>query len=235
MPKFTLSVPKPCHENWDTFTSTQNGAFCKSCQKEVIDFTNWTESEIKVYFRSKATATCGRFKPSQLKAYAADEKRWYSKWMAMLTFLLVIALKNSHAQVIGKTEITTQREKRQIEPFAELIDAPWILTGKVINDNKEALPGVNVVQQNSVNGTVTDIEGRFKLTIDKPKASEVISFSFIGMVTIDSVVFKSENDLIIVMETDLTALSQAVVVGGVCAKRSFFARVWWKATRIFKR
>ncbi|WP_276372697.1 hypothetical protein [Chryseolinea sp. H1M3-3] len=43
-----IAVPKPCHEKWSSFTKTTNGGFCGSCQKEVIDFTSWSDERAQV-------------------------------------------------------------------------------------------------------------------------------------------------------------------------------------------
>ncbi|MCW3085478.1 MAG: hypothetical protein JWP12_2844 [Bacteroidetes bacterium] len=62
-----LSIPNPCHENWNGMTPDENGRFCGSCQKIVIDFTTKTEQEIIDYFAANAgKRTCGKFKTTQL-------------------------------------------------------------------------------------------------------------------------------------------------------------------------
>jgi hypothetical protein len=48
-----ISINEPCHENWDKMKSNDKGAFCLSCQKNVVDFSNKTISEIKDFFRKK--------------------------------------------------------------------------------------------------------------------------------------------------------------------------------------
>lgn len=45
---FQIAVPKPCHENWESFTKTSKGGFCASCNKEVIDFTSWSDERLKL-------------------------------------------------------------------------------------------------------------------------------------------------------------------------------------------
>src|SRR5688500_13679905 len=70
--KFEIAVPKPCHEKWSSFTKTHQGGFCSPCQKEVIDFTTWSDDRIKLYFKNLSGNTCGRFRPEQLKVYTYD-------------------------------------------------------------------------------------------------------------------------------------------------------------------
>lgn len=66
--QFKISIPKPCHENWDGMTTTTTGRFCGSCTKNVVDFTNKLPIEIQQYFAdNKEQSICGRFKNEQLE------------------------------------------------------------------------------------------------------------------------------------------------------------------------
>ncbi|HMX80851.1 MAG TPA: hypothetical protein PLG91_11090, partial [Ferruginibacter sp.] len=67
MQKLQLSIPEPCHENWQEMTPTQQGRFCKACAKEVIDFSMMTDTEVLNYFAGlREEKVCGRALPSQL-------------------------------------------------------------------------------------------------------------------------------------------------------------------------
>jgi len=56
------------------------------------------------------------------------------------------------------------------------------VTGKVIfNNDKSEAPGVNVVEKGTKNGTQTEQNGSFKLTVSDPNA--VLVFTFIGVIT----------------------------------------------------
>jgi hypothetical protein len=55
-----LSIPTPCHEDWNTMTATQSGKFCASCQKTVVDFSRMSDAEIMRYFADFQGDTCGR-------------------------------------------------------------------------------------------------------------------------------------------------------------------------------
>jgi hypothetical protein len=64
---FKINIPKPCHEDWQKMMPTNKGAFCKSCSKEVIDFTNMNDAEVKHYLLNRTSEKlCGRFKQQQL-------------------------------------------------------------------------------------------------------------------------------------------------------------------------
>src|SRR6187549_649373 len=89
-----LAIPTPCHEKWNDFTKTAQGGFCLSCQKEVIDFTDWSEDQLKAYFITPALNTCGRFRKEQLKVYtfapsSAPNRNWLSFVMVSMLLLLL--------------------------------------------------------------------------------------------------------------------------------------------------
>nr|WP_322623158.1 hypothetical protein [uncultured Flavobacterium sp.] len=63
----TLTIPKPCHENWEGMTPEDKGRFCSMCQKTVIDFTEMAPAEIGHFFEEhKGQKICGRFRDDQL-------------------------------------------------------------------------------------------------------------------------------------------------------------------------
>lgn len=65
-----ISIPKPCHENWNDMTPEQQGAFCKVCNKVVVDFSAMSDEEVIAYLeQKKEEKTCGRFRTSQLSPY----------------------------------------------------------------------------------------------------------------------------------------------------------------------
>ncbi|MBA3683323.1 MAG: hypothetical protein H0W73_19470 [Bacteroidetes bacterium] len=86
-----ISINEPCHENWDKMTPNDKGAFCLSCQKNVVDFSNKTITQIKDFFKKKESneSVCGRFDESQLDALTFDD--FFSEFLKM-KFVRKVAL-----------------------------------------------------------------------------------------------------------------------------------------------
>ncbi len=61
-----ITIPKPCHENWETMTPQEKGRFCSVCSKMVRDFTVASDDEIMNAFSNAAEEICGSFYESQL-------------------------------------------------------------------------------------------------------------------------------------------------------------------------
>jgi TonB-dependent starch-binding outer membrane protein SusC len=84
------------------------------------------------------------------------------------------------------------------------------VTGKVTNaDDGTALPGVNIIEKGTSNGTVTDSDGGFSLTV---KDNATLVFSFVGMAT-QEIAVGSQTKVDVSMVADLTNLGEVVVVG----------------------
>ena len=83
------------------------------------------------------------------------------------------------------------------------------ISGRVLDETDQPLPGATVLEKGTDNGTITDYEGRFTLSV-ADDATLVISF--VGYVQ-QEVKVNGATDLIIRLEADMTNLEEIVVVG----------------------
>ena len=83
------------------------------------------------------------------------------------------------------------------------------ISGRVTDQEGEGLPGVNVLVKGSTIGTVTDIDGRYSLTL--PSNAQTLVFSFIGMKSIERSI--SSGRMNVSMQEDVQELSEVVVSG----------------------
>jgi len=82
------------------------------------------------------------------------------------------------------------------------------MTGVVLSEEKDPLPGVNVVIQGSQVGTTTDTQGKFSLTIPGDNARLIISS--IGFLT-EEIAVGNRTALTLTMKSDVKSLSEVVV------------------------
>ncbi len=67
MKNYKITIPEPCHENWQKMTPNDKGRFCASCSKTVVDFTKKSTKEIQEYLtENKGKRVCGHFYRKQL-------------------------------------------------------------------------------------------------------------------------------------------------------------------------
>ncbi|MBP6430605.1 MAG: hypothetical protein KA319_02475 [Ferruginibacter sp.] len=62
-----ISIPTPCHEDWNAMIPNAQGKHCNACAKTVVDFTSMTDDEVKHFLLNrKSEKLCGRFRNEQL-------------------------------------------------------------------------------------------------------------------------------------------------------------------------
>ncbi|WP_319589315.1 SusC/RagA family TonB-linked outer membrane protein [uncultured Draconibacterium sp.] len=84
-----------------------------------------------------------------------------------------------------------------------------VLTGKVTDNTGEGIPGVNVILKGTTTGTVTNIDGVYRLPLESTQGI-TLSFSFIGFKTQD-VEVGSSTTIDVVLESGDINLDEVVV------------------------
>ena len=169
-----LSIPEPCHEDWDKMTIVDKGKFCGACQKNVIDFTTMSDEQLVAFFR-KATvdSTCGRFMGEQLdRNIEIPTKRipWvkYFFQLALPAFLFTAKAKAQGKIKINQT-IAAGTSRDELRGETIVFPVARIITGQVTDENGNGIPFANVQASNKLTGTVTDSIGKFSLEISTDK------------------------------------------------------------------
>ena len=116
----------------------------------------------------------------------------------------------SHAWAVSSAEAEiAQQAKKQI-------------TGKVVDAAGEAVIGASVVVRGTSNGTITDIDGNFSLSVPVGKELQI---SYIGYIT-QYVKVPKNNKVSVVLEEDSKALDEVVVVAfGTQKKESMISSI----------
>jgi len=91
------------------------------------------------------------------------------------------------------------------------------VSGKVIDNNGESLPGVSVLVKGTTTGTITDVNGEFTLKNVIPE--NILVFSFIGMET-QEIQVGDKTRFEIIMETSSIGIEEVVAIGYGTMKKS---------------
>lgn len=95
------------------------------------------------------------------------------------------------------------------ESIASIQQQTITVSGVVMGNDGEPLMGVNVVEKETTNGTITDLDGKYTLNVG-PNA--VLQFSYIGYVSSDIAV-NGQRTVNVTMKEDSQNLDEVVVVG----------------------
>ena len=89
--------------------------------------------------------------------------------------------------------------------------------GTVTGQDGEALPGANIIEKGTINGTTTDVEGNFNLVVADENATLIISF--IGYST-KEIPLDGQSDLTVELEESAAGLEEVVVIGYGAVEKS---------------
>lgn len=237
-----LSIHTPCSESFDKFEPTKAGGFCQNCQKEVIDFTSMTDAEVLRYFKEKQGKTCGYFAPSQLKSYPSiteSHSRWSPRWIGAsllgISLLTFFPISNIHAQSnnVPQAIDLTYLEMAKVHAPKPASDT-FLVTGIVLDENDEPMPGASVLVKGTTNGVFTDRDGKFSLKGVSIK--DVLIFSYVGYQREEYNIKKNQSDiqeyvLDVKMEMDHLAIMGEVAVAQIYSSKK---TIWQKLSGLFK-
>jgi TonB-dependent starch-binding outer membrane protein SusC len=110
-----------------------------------------------------------------------------------------------------EAKASPSEDVRRLSPVA------FSVSGQVVTETGEPLPGVNVVEKGLNNGTVTDTEGKYSLLVSDGNATLV--FSFIGYANRE-VAVSGRSVVDVVLTEDIQSLGEVVVIGYGTQKKS---------------
>lgn len=84
------------------------------------------------------------------------------------------------------------------------------IIGTVVDKDNFPLPGVNVWLRNSMNGVMTDVDGKYSITVDA--IGGVLEFSYLGMAS-QTIAITDQKVINVVLIEDSEQLEEVVVVG----------------------
>lgn len=122
-------------------------------------------------------------------------KLWCFSFTALL--LLPLAFTNAHGLTLVQNSIS--------------------ISGKITDETGASLPGVNILEKGTSNGTVADADGNYRISVASQES--ILVFSFVGTAT-QEVRVGLQTEISIQLLPDAETLSEIVVVGYGTQKRS---------------
>jgi len=166
MKKINLTIPEPCHEDWDQMTPEAQGRFCASCQKTVVDCTDMSDAQLARLFSRPDRSVCGRLNPDQLdRPLTVPNKQlpWarYFFQLAIPAFLFSLKAGAQKKEVSLETMIRLARSKGQL--LGEVTTRDTIsqtISGRVMNELGQPIANATIIAGKA--GCQTDSSGHFR-------------------------------------------------------------------------
>lgn len=217
-----ISIPKPCHEDWNKMTPDEKGRHCKVCQKSVFDFTSKTDEYIAKTF-TENTNICGRFKSTQLKrdlVFSRKDKNSYMSFLASGLFAFLglssqLGFSQGEPRIV---KVDSSLNHTKIEKINSQESKNGI-NGIVMDAYNTPLPGANVIIKNTTKGAVTNFDGEFSI---EAKTGNILQISYVGFKSKEIEITKDLKKVILLeLEEDILG-EMIVTVGGAISSTAIY-------------
>jgi hypothetical protein len=155
-----ITIPTPCHEDWNNMTPKGQGRHCGSCAKTVVDFTAWQPQDILLHFKSNKNV-CGRFTENQLNDPIPTQEDFVKqisyfnistvkKMAAIFLFAFMIGSSscNDNINDMGKSLIAVTTNTIDTVPVKTLLgDTTYIVTNKIIDTPKKLMGAPAIIHK----------------------------------------------------------------------------------------
>ena len=131
------------------------------------------------------------------------KSRYLLKFLQFCVLFLCTTFSWAHGNKLSIYEPPNYREYDQISEKVTI-------NGTVTDENGEPLPGVSIQIKGTTIGTITDVEGKYTITVE---AGDVLLFSFIGYKSQEITAGGARTVIDLSMELDIINLGEVVVVG----------------------
>ncbi len=191
MQPFQLEIPKPCTQNWDAMTPSQQGRFCNSCAKVVVDFTTMSDEEVLNFFKKKKEEeVCGRMAEDQIeRAFIPIKKEKKNSWLWKIaaSVMFFFSVKLNAQKLLGKVSyrpsITLQDRPNpnhvSDDAIKHIKSKKIIVKGRVTDKDGIGIPFANINLVGSKTGIAADLQGYFTI---KAIYNDVLQFSSVGFI-----------------------------------------------------
>lgn len=232
--RVVIKIENPCHQKWDTMTPNDQGKFCDHCAKSVIDFTNFSDTELAKKFASNSERMCGRFDKNQLNRVLESKKNQLSfspsKYLAGL--VLLTAAKSSFASEfiipVEKTQLINEVQNSDNgKPVSHPKDSLKTVIEGVVYDNEtgEIVPVAMVKIRNTSVSVYSDIDGKYFIVIPDSIVTQFVELytetldGGAGDVVVDRTKNTSNIEIRVTYSTELSVIGDFV---------PYKPRRWWQ-------
>jgi len=216
MIELQLTIAEPCHESWDKMTPNEQGRFCNSCAKTVVDFSSMTDAQLIQYFlQLKGQDVCGNIHQEQLQrtmsALPAPRKKLFRYWQyAAASLIMFFKAPQAKAQGAISSRIT-QTDSSRGSSSKKTATAPLLKRIAITDLDGKSIAGANVQFLSDKKLLITDGSGI--IFLNKKNENETLLISAVGYenktITIKDIEFGTVK-----MDYDIRSLENVVVQSG---------------------
>jgi hypothetical protein len=161
-----ISIPEPCAQKWDEMQPDNNGRFCSSCEKTVVDFTKMDDEGFVAYFQNIKNIPCGRLTERQLSLDIPFKSKPLLPFGKMSKYIAasMITVAALGGKVFGQNPIVIQtspnKDEIKKEPSDKTVESE-LIRGRIIDkDNNGIAEAYIVIESLDLKTATTNIKDK---------------------------------------------------------------------------
>ncbi len=144
-----------------------------------------------------------------------DRKRFCLTYLSGKTTLVLSLM--LFLFVLGNNTINSAENTIKVTGSEGIAQSPITITGKVVDKTGEPLIGVSVTVKNEKTGTITELDGSYKINVKNTDA--ILVFSYLGYLN-QEIKVGNKNTINVTLDENTKMLDEVVVVGYGTMKKS---------------
>jgi len=208
-----ISIPKPCHEDWNKMTELEKGRFCDVCNKCVYDLSKFKDDEILNLVQQNDV--CVKVSTNHLKKINQNHSnRNLTKFLQLSSFAFLFG---TIPQIYGQ-------EKQSIEIVGQKNEGNISIEyrNQIYDTEGFVLPDVIVEIKDTEIQVFADENGEFSFKLPENLYKPILIITDLN--GIEREFYLDEiGDKKIIFDPEYKDL---IIIGTIIRSKSFFGRVW---------
>lgn len=216
-----ITIPEPCDQKWSEMQPCGSNRFCNKCEKQIIDFTYYSDAALKRVIEENKGRICGKFTKDQLDRelissyrkqsfFAVVSARWLGLWLFLSSPFYSVK-----AQV--KTEVASELKTVKVDTNL------FYISGTVVGENGQPILDAKVKIIELGQETLTDSNGKFRIVFEDISFGkytiEVWGYEFLERIRINNISPNSSEIKIVIPEEKL--IKEIEMVGIIIVEPKF--------------
>jgi hypothetical protein len=159
-----ITIPEPCDQKWSEMQACGSNRFCNKCEKQIIDFTYYSDAALIKVIEENDGRICGKFTKDQLdrELISSYKKQSFfsnisARWLGLWLFL-----SSPFYSVKAQTPTEVSPELKTTKTDTNL----FYISGTVVGEDGQPILDAKVKIIELGQETLTDSNGKFKIVFE---------------------------------------------------------------------
>jgi hypothetical protein len=159
-----ITIPEPCDQKWSEMQACGSNRFCNKCEKQIIDFTYYSDAALIKVIEENDGRVCGKFTKDQLDRelissfkkqsfFSNISARWLGLWLFLSSPFYSVKAQTP-------TEVSPELKTTKVDTNQ------FYISGTVVGEDGQPILDAKVKIIELGQETLTDSNGKFRIVFE---------------------------------------------------------------------